>query len=183
MALENLQAATRTEAILNGDDITPATRREYFLQKAVNKVPTPEGAEDAGKVPAVNSAGDGFTLETPVDNSPLFLSCSGICDFTSEDGVHTWTIPIAVDPDIILACFDSPVKLVYVRVPHVFYEEAPYYNYSEDYAIPILPVYKAAQYGADISIPSGYSADNVTYMEIVFEDGNASLFLTDEITT
>ena len=183
MALSNLDPVTREETILNGDKITPANRGEYFLQKAVNKVPTPDGATDAGKVPTVNSAGDGFTLETPVDTSPLFLSCSGVCEFTSDDGVHTWTIPIDVDPEIILACFESPVRLVFVRVPHVFSEEAPYYNYSEDYSVPILQVYKAGQYGADISIPAGYNADNVTYMEIIIEDGSAALYLTDEVTT
>lgn len=34
MALENLTPAVRVEAILNGEDIQPATRLEYFLQKA-----------------------------------------------------------------------------------------------------------------------------------------------------
>ena len=62
MALENLEPATRIEEILNGGDITPATRLEYFLSAAANEVPKPEGASDAGKIPAVNSDGDGYAL-------------------------------------------------------------------------------------------------------------------------
>lgn len=34
MALENLEPATRIESILDGEDIAPATRLEYFLKKA-----------------------------------------------------------------------------------------------------------------------------------------------------
>ena len=34
MSLENLEPATRIEAILDGEDIAPATRLEYFLAKA-----------------------------------------------------------------------------------------------------------------------------------------------------
>lgn len=34
MALSNLTPVTRPEAILDGSEITPVTRREYFLQKA-----------------------------------------------------------------------------------------------------------------------------------------------------
>lgn len=34
MALENLEPATRIEAILDGEEIAPATRLEYFLAKA-----------------------------------------------------------------------------------------------------------------------------------------------------
>ena len=39
MALEDLTPVTRTEAILDGDDISPVTRMEYFLGKAANEVP------------------------------------------------------------------------------------------------------------------------------------------------
>lgn len=34
MALENLEPATRIESILDGEDIAPATRLEYFLKQA-----------------------------------------------------------------------------------------------------------------------------------------------------
>lgn len=74
MALENLQAATRIEAILNGDDITPATRREYFLQRAANEVPKPGGNTDAGKIPVVNSGGTGYALEDIPEELPAIAS-------------------------------------------------------------------------------------------------------------
>lgn len=56
MALEDLTPAVREEAILNGDEITPATRLEYFLQKAATELPK-VAAADAGKVLAVNASG------------------------------------------------------------------------------------------------------------------------------
>jgi len=62
MALENLTPAVRVEAILDGADIDPANRLEYFLKQAANEVPKPVGAEDAGKVVTVNSAGNGYEL-------------------------------------------------------------------------------------------------------------------------
>lgn len=74
MALENLEAATRIEAILNGDDITPATRREYFLQRAANEVPKPGGNSDAGKIPVVNSDGNGYSLEDIPEELPAIAS-------------------------------------------------------------------------------------------------------------
>ena len=84
MALENLQAATRIEAILNGDNITPATRREYFLKRAANEVPKPGGVSDAGKVPVVNSEGTGFNLATPAAD----LNGYGV-EITEENGSYS----------------------------------------------------------------------------------------------
>lgn len=57
MALENLEPATRIENILDGEDIAPATRLEYFLKQAsaggggggaafvINKFPATLGGE------------------------------------------------------------------------------------------------------------------------------------------
>ena len=36
MALENLTPSNRLEAILDGGDVTPSNRREYFIQKAMS---------------------------------------------------------------------------------------------------------------------------------------------------
>ena len=74
MALEDLTPVTRTEAILDGDDISPVTRMEYFLGKAANEVPKPEGVSDAGKVLTVNETGDGFELDTPESGLPVYTS-------------------------------------------------------------------------------------------------------------
>lgn len=56
-----LDPAVRIEEILNGDDIKPANRLEYFLKKAATEVPKPTSA-DAGKVVTVNEDGDGYVL-------------------------------------------------------------------------------------------------------------------------
>ena len=63
MALEDLTPAVRVESILNGDEITPANRLEYFLQKAATELPKP-AAGDAGKVLAVNEDADGAEWKT-----------------------------------------------------------------------------------------------------------------------
>jgi len=57
----DLDPAVRIEEILNGDDIEPANRLEYFLKKAATEVPKPTSA-DAGKVVTVNEDGDGYIL-------------------------------------------------------------------------------------------------------------------------
>ena len=62
MALEDLNPAVRVEEILDGADIEPATRLEYFMKKAANEVPKPAGSSDAGKAVLVNEEGDGYEL-------------------------------------------------------------------------------------------------------------------------
>lgn len=53
MALENLTPVTRMEAILDGADITPVTREEYFWQQA---------ATSGYELPDVTAADDGDVL-------------------------------------------------------------------------------------------------------------------------
>ena len=77
MALEDLTPAVRVEAILDGADIDPATRLEYFLSKAANEVPKPTGSSDAGKVLTVNSDGDGFILD---EVDPGLPDITGVSD-------------------------------------------------------------------------------------------------------
>lgn len=74
MALEDLTPAVREEAILDGADIDPATRLEYFLSKAANEVPKPTGSSDAGKVVTVNEDGDGFELDDVPKELPSYTS-------------------------------------------------------------------------------------------------------------
>lgn len=77
MALEDLTPAVRVEGILDGADIEPATRLEYFLSKAANEVPKPAGVSDAGKVLTVNEDGDGFILD---EVDPGLPDISGVSD-------------------------------------------------------------------------------------------------------
>ena len=74
MALEDLNPAVRVEEILDGADIEPATRLEYFMKKAANEVPKPTGSSDAGKVVTVNEDGDGFELTEPASGGVVYLS-------------------------------------------------------------------------------------------------------------
>lgn len=77
MALEDLTPAVREEAILDGADIDPATRLEYFMKKAANEVPKPTGVSDAGKVLTVNEDGDGFILD---EVDPGLPDIAGVSD-------------------------------------------------------------------------------------------------------
>lgn len=77
MALEDLNPAVRVEEILDGADIEPATRLEYFLKKAANEVPKPAGSSDAGKVVTVNEDGDGYELS---DVDPGLPEITGVSD-------------------------------------------------------------------------------------------------------
>lgn len=72
MPIENLTPIVRTEQILDGEDIAPANRLEYFLSKAANVVPKPAAA-DAGKFVVVNETGTGYELvEVPPANGEDF---------------------------------------------------------------------------------------------------------------
>lgn len=80
MALEDLTPAVRVESILNGDEITPANRLEYFLQKAATELPKP-AAGDAGKVLSVSSGGTGlewaskaYILELLQNNTIVYVN-------------------------------------------------------------------------------------------------------------
>lgn len=60
-----LDPAVRVEEILNGDDIEPANRLEYFLKKAATEVPKPT-ADDKGKTVIATDEGN-------YDLTPLVL--------------------------------------------------------------------------------------------------------------
>lgn len=59
-----LDPAVRVEEILNGDDIDPANRLEYFLKKAANEVPKAVSGSD-GDYLTVNTGE--YQLENPAD--------------------------------------------------------------------------------------------------------------------
>jgi hypothetical protein len=63
MALEDLNPAVRVEEILDGADIEPATRLEYFMKKAANEVPKYTSA-DKGKVLTVGEGSE--TVQTVI---------------------------------------------------------------------------------------------------------------------
>lgn len=62
MALENLTPSNRLEAILDGGDVTPSNRKEYFIQKAMSAgggSDLPEyTAADKGKVLTIGEEGE-----------------------------------------------------------------------------------------------------------------------------
>ena len=99
MALEDLTPVTRTEAILDGDDISPVTRMEYFLGKAANEVPKPEGVSDAGKVLTVNAAGDGFELDTSL---PEYTSADNGKVLTLGEGSESETVIIVPEQSVTI---------------------------------------------------------------------------------
>lgn len=90
MALANLEPSTRIEAILDGAEITPATRMEYFLQKAA-----------AAEVPKAAAANTGKVLTSSLDgdNNPVIAWASALPDYSTAsagdvlmivDGAPAW---------------------------------------------------------------------------------------------
>lgn len=61
MALENLTPVTRMESILNGDDVAPVTREEYFVKKAAS------GSGGGGELPEYTEADIGKVLTVGED--------------------------------------------------------------------------------------------------------------------
>lgn len=80
MALENLEPATRIEAILDGEDIAPATRLEYFLAKAAEG----GGGGDIGKYVKVYDSIE--ILSEPIQ---VVSDIDGtVIEYTSGKGVY-----------------------------------------------------------------------------------------------
>lgn len=112
MALEDLNPAVRVEEILDGADIEPETRLEYFMKKAANEVPKPAGSSDAGKVVTVNEDGDGFELAESGGGS-------GLPEYTSADkgkvltiGEGEGSVTTVVVPEQTMAVSDDPSPVV-----------------------------------------------------------------------
>lgn len=128
MALEDLNPAVRVEEILDGADIEPATRLEYFMKKAANEVPKPAGSSDAGKVVTVNEDGDGFKL-APASGGGGFhvLKATGAGSF---DGSNV-TVPLGISYDDFSAFFtEEGFTPVYIFAPDPDIHQSPYWTYD-----------------------------------------------------
>lgn len=103
MALEDLTPAVRVESILNGDEITPANRLEYFLQKAATELPK-VAAADAGKVLAVNASGEWAVGQKIFYH--IYDDGEGVSNLTPEQAYELFTTGVQIvayggyiDPD------------------------------------------------------------------------------------
>ena len=147
MALEDLTPAVRVEAILNGDEITPANRLEYFLQKAATELPKP-AAGDAGKVLTVNENSDGVEW---VEKNSITVTYANLTGTTVGSSFYI-AVPNTREP--------GP------DVEYVDYINNDF-NYSSFYTFSIIPeVAKAVQ--ANAKIYAGFSdadvASNAIYL-------------------
>lgn len=141
MALEDLTPAVRVEEILDGSDIEPATRLEYFMKKAANEVPKPAGSSDAGKVVTVNSGGTAYELATPASGgggAPLVQYYDGNIN-------NKWGGTSRFRPRLSrLACDidgNNNLTMIVMAVSHETYQAL-----TEDYCIANLP-------GPDMNYP------------------------------
>lgn len=82
-SLSDLVPATRMEAILNGGDISPVTREEYFVKKAVTN------AED---LPAVTAADNGDVLTVVSGEWAKADAPSGLPEVTAADNGDVLTV-------------------------------------------------------------------------------------------
>lgn len=102
--MSNLNPITRKEAILNGDDITPVTREEYFTKNAVSgggSFPAPT-SEDVGKVLTVaedaehtvttgwQNIGEAYSLSNTVSTAVQTL----IGDVITDILTNSKTVPV-----------------------------------------------------------------------------------------
>ena len=87
MALEDLTPAVRVEAILDGADIEPANRLEYFLKQAANEVPK-AAAENTGKV---------LTSTLDAEDNPVISweAAGGLPAYDTTDEGKVLTVEVA----------------------------------------------------------------------------------------
>lgn len=79
MALENLDPAVRIEEILDGQDIEPATRLEYFLKKA-----SEGGGSGGSEIHIVRATGE-VNVESDGESNILTMNSD-----TDEDTIYDW---------------------------------------------------------------------------------------------
>lgn len=82
MALENLTPAVRVEAILNGDEIQPANRLEYFLQKAATS-----GSENTPFIVDLTDATNTLASQ-PTDGSLDYATNADLTDAVAAFGTR-----------------------------------------------------------------------------------------------
>lgn len=115
MALENLTPAVRIEEILDGQNIEPVTRLEYFLKQASNEVPKATAA-NTGKVLMSTLDADNnpvITWEEPSGGGSALwdfeVAITQTVDDTSGDNVYTASLSVADYIAIQEALFESGV--------------------------------------------------------------------------
>ncbi len=148
MALENLTPGVRVEAILNGDDITPANRLEYFLQKAANEVPKPENG-DAGLLLAVNSDADGYELVEPAAGGGVpVIDLTSVTPTRIQYSSGTISMLVSGVPVFIVEILQSN-DVVAVKLPYAFYDNGAYDLDPDD---GILTLVASWVYGSDLRL-------------------------------
>ena len=170
MALENLTPGVRTEMILNGDEITPATRLEYFLQKAANEVPKPE-AGDAGKVLAVNSDEDGYELIEPEAGGGVpVIDLTTVTPTQIRYSGGVLSVRVSGVPAVAVGILQSN-DVVAVKLPYAFYENNAY-DFDPD--TPFLTLVASWEYENDLRLKACNFCDDdqgnvvYTYYDFVF---------------
>ena len=149
MALENLDPVTRLEAILDGADITPVTRLEYFLKQA---------ATNDDELPAVTAADNGDVLgvvngawaKTEVPSGVLIINADPNGTATYDSGKSAAVIPcdISLADFLSIACMDAANNIygfkvpVFLNFPMVTTLEPPDWTYEESNMV-LLPYMSA----------------------------------------
>lgn len=83
-SLSDLDPVTRMEAILDGEDISPATREEYFVKKAVTTA--------SSELPAVTSSDNGDVLTVVNGAWAKAEAPSGLPEVTAADNGDVLTV-------------------------------------------------------------------------------------------
>lgn len=143
--MANLKPITRKEAILNGDDITPVTREEYFAKNSVSGggIPSPT-AEDVGKVLTATVGSQTATLVpeqtlTNVSaNTPVLLSNSTFDGIEVGDTVHVTITASSISHD----SFDEDVEVTSQGIVmtgkadiYTIYDSGTGIYFSSDYSL------------------------------------------------
>lgn len=162
MALEDLNPAVRVEEILDGADIEPATRLEYFMKKAANEVPKPSGSADAGKAVLVNEDGDGYELgEIP----------SGLPEYTAAAKGKALSVGVKTLPPVTTVVI--PEQSVTTTDPITLYGQSAYYgvvNNADTGAVSTSDVYTLTVDGTDYEAAFSLEQDD-SLLATVFDAG------------
>lgn len=162
MELEDLNPAVRVEEILDGADIEPATRLEYFMKKAANEVPKPAGSADARKAVLVNDDGDGYELgEIP----------SGLPEYTSSDKGKALSVGVKTLPPVTTVII--PEQSVTATDQITLYGQPAYYgvvNNADTGAVSTSDVYTLTVDGTDYEAAFTLQQDD-SLLATVFDAG------------
>lgn len=148
MALTELTPATRIEEILAGEEISPATRLEYFMQKAANEVPKPD-AGDAGLLLAVNSDADGYELvEPPAGGGVPVIDLTTVTPTSFRHLDNTLSILVSGVPEVVVGTLQAN-DVVAVKLPFAFYDDGAF---DLDPADAFLTLVASWEYESDLRL-------------------------------